>query len=217
MYLKSSVLILSVAVLILSSQIAAVADVQSVSPLSTTDCQIHETLLGDLVADAVKSASGAQAAMIPAGSLREATIPKGPVSPSDVINCLQYPSDAVMIIELTGEQFDNALERSVSVYPQRNLGFLQVSGVTFTFDQSAPKGSRVSSVMIGGQKLVKDNKYRVATTESLAGGAYGYFTVWGKDQLRKPATPSSSADAVTAFLSHQTTLRYTSLDRIRAR
>jgi len=202
-----------VSAVILMLAVSGAADVDSPSDLSSVGCRVRETALGDLVADAVRASGGAPIALVAAGSFREITIPQGKIASADVLKCLQYPDDQVTVIEITGEQLIRALERSVSIYPQRNMGFLQVSGLVFTFDPGAPKGRRVTSVMVGGEKAANDRKYRVATTKPLANGAYGYFTVWGKDQPQE-SKGKTTEQAVTEFLSARTSVDYRELNRI---
>ncbi|MHB0912488.1 MAG: 5'-nucleotidase [Armatimonadota bacterium] len=142
--------------------------------------QTQETVPGDLVADAVLGAGKADVALIPAASLRDEEC-----KPEEAVKCLQYPDDKIAVIELSGDEILRALERSVSIYPQKNLGFLQVAGLKFAFDPKAEKNARVVSVQVGGADLDPAKKYKVALPEPLAGGAYGYFTIWGKDREKK--------------------------------
>ena len=129
MYKPRIIPILAVAFTVLLG-LPAHADVESSSSLSSVGCQVRETALGDLAADAVRTVGGTPIALIPAGGFREITIPKGKVKSEDILECLQYPDDRLVVIELTGEQLTRALERSVSVYPQKNLGFLQARGMS---------------------------------------------------------------------------------------
>jgi hypothetical protein len=54
--------------------------------------------------------------------------------------------------------------------------------------------------LIGGQAIEPDRKYKVAMTEPLAVGAYGYFSVWGKNEP-KPVKDITIGVAVKDFLS----------------
>ncbi|MHB1000902.1 MAG: 5'-nucleotidase C-terminal domain-containing protein [Armatimonadota bacterium] len=193
---------------------SAIADIESTAPLSSVGAQVKETGLGDLTADAFISVSGAQIALIPAGSFKEITIPKGSIAPPTIIACLQYPDDLLTVIEITGTQVVRALERSVSLYPQKNMGFIQVSGVSFTYNPKAPKNSRIISVKVGNDKLDNNSVYRAVTTKPFANGAYGYFTIWGRDKDKIYEMDKTSAQAVTDYLSRKTTLDYSRLNRI---
>jgi 5'-nucleotidase len=52
--------------------------------------------------------------------------------------------------------------------------FLQVSGVTVAYELSAPAGSRVREVAVGGRPLEVAGRYAVATDAFLADGGDGY-------------------------------------------
>ncbi|MDH7481061.1 MAG: 5'-nucleotidase [Armatimonadota bacterium] len=210
--MRSRIVTVVLFILTLTTQLPAAIDCQS--PLSSVNCQIEETELGDLVSDALKDAMNVQIAFFPAGALRELTIPKGKVEPKQVIECLQYPNDRVAVLELTGKEVVNALERSVSVFPRKNLGFLQVGGLSFTFTPNSPKGSRVSGVKIGGSAIDLKKKYTVATTEPLAKGGYGYFTIWGSVNI-KEIGKITTKEAVEKFLKKMQTVDYSKKDRIR--
>ena len=60
-----------------------------------------------------------------------------------------------------------ALENSFNNYPNAD-GFLQVSGISYTFNASTAIGSRLSDIMIDGHKLDDARTYIVATTNILA-------------------------------------------------
>lgn len=189
------------------------ADVDSPSDLSSVDSQTRETSLGDLIADAVRDDAHTPIALIPAGCLREITVPKGKINADAVIPCLQYPEDHVAVIEITGDRLWQALERSVGIFPQKNMGFLQVSGIRVVFDPDAPKGSRIVSLTVGDQPVSGDRTYRIAMTEALAQGAHGYFTVWGRNPKHE-TRDSTMADAVATFLSANRPVDYREQTRI---
>lgn len=210
--LTSSIVVIVSLAFTLSLGMLARADVNLQSPLSSTSVQVQETSLGDLVADAVREGVRAPIAFVPAGSFKEISLPKGSTDSADIMKCLQYPDDKIAILRLTGDQVLQALERSISINPQKNMGFLQVSGLTFKFDSSAARGSRVSDVEVGKQKLDASRVYDVAMPAPFADGAYGYFTVWGK---QKPmASSNTMSKAVTDFLNSKTSIDYADNSRI---
>ena len=73
----------------------------------------------------------------------------------------------------------SALENAVSQVEKGAGRFAQVSGLTFTFDASAPPGSRVSEVMVAGQALAPDKLYKVAVNDYILGGGDGYTALGG--------------------------------------
>jgi len=193
-------------------------ELESRSELTTANSRKQETSLGDLVADAIKQAAGVPVAIFPAGSFRDeaTTIPAGRITAQEVLKCLQYPQDKIATIEITGAQVIKALERSVSIYPQENRDFLQVSGIRVQFNPDAPKGARIVRVTIDGKQIQPEQKYCVAMPKPLADGGQGYFTVWGKD-VKPVVTNKTVSSAVEDFLASKTSIDYRKLDRIEIR
>ena len=134
----------------------------------------------------------------------------------DVTPFIAYTDDPVVELRLTGKQIKQALERSVVIYPQKNLGFLQVSGLRFTFDPTKPQESRVTSVRTGekGDKALSETEsYAVAMTSSMANGALGYWKIWSKNEIRR-VTETTVPKAVDAFFASRTSINYSNLNRI---
>ncbi|MDO8683818.1 MAG: 5'-nucleotidase C-terminal domain-containing protein [Armatimonadota bacterium] len=175
--------------------------------MSSVGIGYAETELGDLVADAIRANLKTDIAFITAGEMKEVTLPKGEISSQDIINAITYRNDTIVILTLRGEQIKQALERSLTIYPQKNLGFLQVSGLRFTFDPSKPKESRVISITVDGSPLDPARTYSVGVTNSLANGALGYFRIWGKGQITS-VTKTSMAQAVQDYLQANPRLDY---------
>jgi len=193
--------------------ISAASNIETADELTSVGAQVQETSLGSLVADAVRKKAGTPVAIIAAGSLKEITIAAGRVDPDDVAACLQYPEDKIAVIELTGKQLLSAFERSLQIQPQKNMGFLQVSGIKIKFNPNSPKGARTEVVEIGSEKLDPAKKYPVAMTVPLADGAYGYFTIWGKEK-QKIITDADLSTVLARYISSAKHLDYTSKDRI---
>lgn len=135
--------------------------------------EIRETLSGDVVADAMRKAMGADVAFINAGSL-------GSGDPGDRINrenlstVVLFPDDEVVAVKLKGADIKAALEKSAAALPRRSSGFLQVSGVTFTADPNKKTGERVSNIKINGKPLDPEAIYRAALTDFLSSGGSGF-------------------------------------------
>ena len=138
--------------------------------------EIGETVIGDVVADAMRAALGTDAALINAGSLGIGPLP-GKINEETVEQLVPYTSDIVVAVKLTGGDIQLALERSVSTLPRRNSGFLQVSGITFICDTSKKTGLRVSNLKIAGEPVDPDAVYTVALTDFLSSGGSGYSSL----------------------------------------
>src|SRR5258708_3980156 len=95
--------------------------------------------------DAIKTAPRSHRAFIAAGMLKE-----GYDKTQDLASMLLYPEDQIMVVKLTGAQVRDALERSVSLYPQPNTSFLQLAGFEASFNKNASDGHRIISVTASG-------------------------------------------------------------------
>jgi 2',3'-cyclic-nucleotide 2'-phosphodiesterase (5'-nucleotidase family) len=192
--------------------------VETASALGNKDQGKVETAVGDLVADAVREALHTDLAFIAASELKskDEPIPAGKVASTAISSLVSYPNDRLAVLSLTGKAIQLALERSVSIYPQPSLGFLQVSGLRFTYDASKPLGNRVSSVMVGSTPLTDDARYSVAVTKSMANGALGYWKVWTQDSIKPGATDTTIVKAVEAYFKSTQKIDYGTLNRIAA-
>jgi len=183
--------------------------------LSTLGCQIREVSIGDLAADALAAAGQSPLAFVAASELKEVSEPIGPgrVNSDKITALLSYPEELVVVLSLTGSEIRSALEKSVSFYPNKNLGFLQVSGLSFSFYPGRKSGQRVGEITVGDAPLVTDKNYEVAMTRSLGSGAIGYWRIWGKQDVVRE-TDVSFSKAVQSFLAAVKTVNYSGTDRI---
>lgn len=145
---------------------------ESLSDLDGVNVRRQETNLGNLITDIMRMTSGADAAIINGATIRT-SIRKGPVKVSDVYAVVPF-DNYIVAIKLTGKQIRDTLEHGVSAIDEGEGRFPQVSGLVFTYDRFAPKGSRVKDVFIGGNLLVADREYLIATNDFLAAGGDGY-------------------------------------------
>ena len=135
-----------------------------------------ETNLGDLVADAYRTATGADVALVNGGGIR-ATIEAGDITMGKIQECHPF-GNALCMAEANGQQILDALEWTSRAVPGENGGFLQVSGLTYEIHSYIPssctnddKGNftgvtgeyRVKNVMINGEPLDPEKTYTVAS------------------------------------------------------
>ncbi len=133
-----------------------------------------ETNVGNYVTDVMRRRLSADVAIMNGGGIRGNQImPAGTLSRKDV-NALVPFLNVLVKLELPGKVLLDVLERSVGVYPGEFGGFLQVSGLTFTFDPARPPGQRVVRVLVGGQPLDPERRYSVALNNYTAQGGDGY-------------------------------------------
>lgn len=183
------------------------------SELTSANAQRGETSFGDLTADALANIAETTLAVVPAVSFKSGTIPAGEVTVEAVRELLTQPEESWAVVSLTGVKLREMLERSVSRAPQPNAGFLQVSGITMTYDPEAPRNSRIVSLTVSGAEVQPDQIYEVAMPLSLAKGGSGYFTIFGaKDITRSGSDPL--AEVIVNFVDAQGTVNYTGQGRI---
>jgi len=119
-----------------------------------------ETNLGDLCADAYRAIGEADVAFVNGGGIR-ADIPAGDITYEQIIAVHPYGNE-LCVVEATGQQILDALEMASRSNPGENGGFLQVSGLTYTIDQSIPSSVKVDDnkmfISVEGERRVKDVK-----------------------------------------------------------
>ncbi len=136
------------------------------------EIRTRETNLGNLLADLARQHTGTDIALIHAGLVRN-SIPAGPVTLKRIMEVLPFDSTLISF-HITGAQLHGALENSVSRLPQSAGRFLQVSGLTVSFDATAPSGARITRVLVNGAPLDPTRLYSVATDRFIAEGGDGY-------------------------------------------
>lgn len=161
-----------------------------VAAVRADDPSVGSTAAGQAVADAVREFAGSDIALIPAGVLKDSE------KKEDVSAALAFESDGVVVINITGAKIREALERSVSAFPQPNVGFLQVSGLEATFKKSAPANSRITSVTVGSSRLEDGKTYAVAMPVSLQQGQLGYANLWENSPVVKKFKDATLASVV---------------------
>ncbi|MDP3386436.1 MAG: 5'-nucleotidase C-terminal domain-containing protein [Eubacteriales bacterium] len=140
-----------------------------------------ETNLGNLITDAMLYETGAQIAFTNGGGIR-ASIDVGEITVGDVITVLPF-GNYVVTKELTGSQIVAALELGMDTYPAEKGSFPHIAGMKVVFDPAKAAGERVVSVTVGGEAIVLDEHYSVATNDFIAAGGDGYTMFKGAPHL----------------------------------
>jgi 5'-nucleotidase len=145
-------------------------------PLDTRSEMVRtrESAVGDLVADLMRDALGADVALVNGGGIRgNAVFPAGPLRRDDVLKILPF-ANKVVKLEVSGEVLRAALEHGLSQFEKTAGRFPQCSGLRLSFDPTRPVGSRLVSVTVGGQALDPRAHYTLATFDFIHGGGDGY-------------------------------------------
>jgi len=144
----------------------------------------RETSFGDVVADSLRLALGADVALVNGGGLRgDRQYEAGAaLSRADLMAEMPFGNTA-LLLEVDGATLLAALENGVSKAPALAGRFPQVSGLSFTYSPQAEAGKRVRRVTIQGQELQTERRYRLATSNYLAEGGDGYAMLKGAKRL----------------------------------
>jgi 2',3'-cyclic-nucleotide 2'-phosphodiesterase (5'-nucleotidase family) len=161
----------------------------------------EEATMGNLITDALRDATGADIALMNGGGIRgDTTYEAGrKLTRRDILTELPFGNTTV-VTELPGSQVLLALENAVSQVEKGAGRFAQVSGLTFAFDASAPAGSRVSEVMVGGAPLEADKVYKVAVNDYILGGGDGFASLGGGKIITEGPTGQLVANDVMAYV-----------------
>lgn len=154
------------------------------APLATLDTDLDsraaivrnsESTMADLIAEALRSETGADVAIINGGGIRGDRLYTAGTTliRKDVQSELPFANLAVEI-ELTGQQIHDALENGVSLIQDKAGRFPQVDGLAYTFNPDRPAGKRIVSVTVAGTPLDLKKTYKVATNDFMSSGGDGY-------------------------------------------
>ena len=138
----------------------------------------QETNLGNLCADAFRSAAGAEIAMIGGGNIRS-SISRGDITYGDIISVMPF-GNMLCVAEVTGAQILDALELGCKDLPGERGGFLQVSGMSYEVDVAIPSTvemdsngmflgvtgeRRVTNVTVGGMPIDPEAVYTLVSSD----------------------------------------------------
>lgn len=134
-----------------------------------------ESSFGDLIADSLRQALGADIALVNGGGLRgDRQYETGStLSRADLMAEMPFGNKA-LLLEVDGTTLLAALENGISKAPALAGRFPQISGMSFTYAPQAEPGHRLRQVLVQGQPLRPDGRYKLATSNYLAEGGDGY-------------------------------------------
>jgi 2',3'-cyclic-nucleotide 2'-phosphodiesterase (5'-nucleotidase family)/predicted AlkP superfamily phosphohydrolase/phosphomutase len=175
-----------------------------------------ESLEGNTVADAMRTSFGVDFAITNSGGLRADltcpttdntsdfcpayTPPPYPISRGQVLTVLPF-GNVVTTLQINGAELKTILENGVSAMPAIAGRYPQVSGLCFTYDISAPAGSRVTGAVRqaadgscsgAAVDLTAGSTYKIAENDFMTSGGDGY------PNFSSRATTQDFLDQVTA-------------------
>ena len=134
-----------------------------------------EAAIGNLFADAVRAATGADVALANGGGIRANTVyaPGTTLTRRDILTELPFGNKTV-VLKMTGRDLVAALENGLSKIEEGAGRFLHVAGLSVRYDPRRPAGARVLEVTRDGAALDLEATFTVATNDYVAGGGDGY-------------------------------------------
>jgi 2',3'-cyclic-nucleotide 2'-phosphodiesterase (5'-nucleotidase family) len=183
------------------------------------DGRLCESLIGDVVTDAMRSTYGTDLAITNSGGLRDALTcpaagggsgfcppaaqPPYLITRGQVLAVLPF-GNVVATTFVTGAEVDAFLENGVSVMPGANGRFPQVSGLCFTYEITAPVGNRVTNIVRGAadgscttEPVLPSSTYTLAINDFMMVGGDGYPNVAFKSTTRN-LMDADVADSIAA-------------------
>jgi 2',3'-cyclic-nucleotide 2'-phosphodiesterase (5'-nucleotidase family) len=141
----------------------------------TSAVRTGEAAIGNLIADAIMGATGADAALMNGGGIRGNTVYSAgqELTAKDILTELPF-NNAVVVLGATGKDILAALEHGLSEYGSEQGRFPQIAGMVVRFDPTRPAGQRVTAATIAGAPLDPGRTYKLATNDFVAGGGDGY-------------------------------------------
>ncbi|MBI3079018.1 MAG: bifunctional metallophosphatase/5'-nucleotidase [Deltaproteobacteria bacterium] len=189
---------------------------QTTVPLDARGATLRtrESNVGDLIADIMREAVGAEVAIMNGGGIRtDRVLPPGPVTRRDVLDLLPF-LNLIVKAEMDGATLLRALEHGVAEVEHAAGRFPQVSGLRFSLDPSRPPGGRILGVEVGGHLLDPQRRYTVALNDFMYRGGDRYAMFAGARLLLQPESAPSLTDAMIAALQSRKTIGPTVEGRI---
>lgn len=145
---------------------------ESASAITRTAAPSGESSLGNLIADAQRAATGSDFAFMNPGGIR-ADLEAGPITWGELFT-IQPFGNSLVRMDLTGAQVRTLLEQQW--VGQTSPRMLQISGLSYTWDNAAPTGAKVLDITAGGVAIAPDAVYSVTVNSFMAAGGDN-FTV----------------------------------------
>jgi 5'-nucleotidase len=161
---------------------------RTAEPLDAVSVRLRasERNVGNLFADAIRADSGAEIAIMNAGSIRGDRIyPAGPITRRTLL-ALHPFGNVICKIAVPGRVVLAALNHGVATFPAAAGAFPQVSGLRFAIDRSAPEEAKAADVRVDRQPLDLEKIYTLAIPDYMYKGGDGYTMFTGGQVLVTP-------------------------------
>ena len=146
--------------------------------------RMKEAAFGNLIADAIREATGADFAAINGGGIRAKReyAPGTILTRRDIVSELPFGNRTV-VLEITGRDFIDVLENSLSEIEKKAGRFLHISGASVRYNLSQPVGERVTEVMLNDNPIELNKTYTFAVNDYIAAGGDGFSILRTKKRI----------------------------------
>lgn len=124
------------------------------------DIRTKETNMGNLYADVMREATGAEIGMFKAGPISTVNIPANTTITEKVLADMTRVDSLIISKKVKGSDILEFLNYSLKTWPKEDGSFQQVSGISFELKNDDVK---LYNVKVNGQPLDEDREYEVAT------------------------------------------------------
>ncbi len=198
-----------------------------------SDGRTCESLVGDVVTDAMRTTYATDFAITNAGGLRANltcptadnpsdfcppfTPPPYPITRGQDLAVLPF-GNVAFTVQISGTELKTFLENGVSLMPAAQGRFPQVSGLCFTYDVQQPAGSRVTSVVRQAANglctgavvdLTSASHYTIVENDFMASGGDGYPNVYARG-----TTQNLMDDVLAGYITANTPIIPARQDRV---
>ena len=171
-----------------------------------------ENILCNLVVDAIRYIGNADISIINSGTVRNDLI-RGNITYKNIINILPFYNE-IIIKEIKGSDILDALEFGTKHLPNKAQRFPQVSGISFDVNTNIKSNvevddnemfvgirgeRRVRDVIINGEELNLEKKYKVSLPYFIANGGDGY-SMFDKYNTNNINTLITDMEAVIIYI-----------------
>lgn len=191
-------------------------------PLDVTNTPLRrmETPFGNLVADAIRTGTGADVAVTIGGAMRyDDDIPAGPITNREIESIFLYPDETrIATFVVSGSRLREMLEHSVSRGGGTFGGYLQVSGVTFDWDSTRAVGSRITGDIrrTDGTAIKPDDAVKLSVNAYTAcDSGDGYLIPESAEACKSRDAGPRAAQLVIDYLRAAKTVTLPPLGRVR--
>jgi 5'-nucleotidase len=165
--------------------------------ITRTQNTAGESALGNLIADAQRASMGTDFAFMNPGGIR-ADLNLGTITWGSLFTIQPFANDVVKM-KLTGAQIYTLLNQQW--VGQTSPRMMQISGLTYTWDNSLPIGSKVVEVRRGGLPIGLVDEFTLACNSFMAAGGDNFLILKaGTERIVGPV----DLDALVQFVSNQT-------------